>query len=178
MTPERGAGPRGPAGPDDKPEEQPDQRSGPDEETLGELRAFKRRAEMAPPGVVSAAVNAYQWRSVAVAVAGLEFDSAVDDDDQLARVRDAGAERRLRFVAAGRSVEVALVDNNRGLAGRVEPPLLGSMLLRRPDGSAASVPVDEHGQFFFEAVGRGPVSLRPLSSDGSVGDFETEWVTI
>jgi hypothetical protein len=156
----------------------PDGGAGPDDEMLAELRALRRRAEPAPPGAVAAAVAAFRWRSVAGAIAGLEFDSVVDDDDQLARVRDSAAERRLRFVGAGRAIEVALVDNNRALAGRVDPPLPGSMVLRHPDGATLSVPVDETGQFFFEAVGRGPVSLRPVPADGAAGDFETEWVTI
>jgi hypothetical protein len=145
---------------------------------LQELMALRSRTEAAPPGVVAAAVAAFRWRSLVAAVAGLEFDSLVDDDDQLARVRGPGGERRLRFVGAGRAIDVALVDANRGLAGRVDPPVLGSMVLRRADGTTLSAPVDEHGQFFFEAVRRGPVSLRPAPADGTLGDFETEWVTI
>jgi hypothetical protein len=156
----------------------PDEWAPSDDEMLEELRGLRHRAELAPPVAVAAAVAAFSWRSVADAVAELEFDSIVDDDDQVARVRDDGAERRLRFVGAGRAVEVALVDNNRALAGRVDPPLPGSMVLRHPDGATSSVPVDERGRFFFTSVGRGPVSLRPVSADGTLGDFETEWVTI
>ncbi|HXW82577.1 MAG TPA: hypothetical protein VEJ84_23975 [Acidimicrobiales bacterium] len=148
-----------------------------DEELIDQLRRLRHELA-APAAVIAAATDAFRWRSVAVAVAGLEFDSLVDDDDQLARVRGSGAERRLRFASPGRSVEVAVVDNNSGLAGRVDPPVVGTMVLRHPDGSAISTPLDERGEFFFEAVGRGPVSLRPVLADALTSDFETEWVTI
>jgi len=156
----------------------PDEWAQSDGEMLAELRGLRLRAELAPPVAVAAAVAAFSWRSVADAVAELEFDSVVDDDDQLARVRDDGAERRLRFVGAGRAIEVAVVDNNQALAGRVDPPLPGAMVLRHADGATSCAPVDEGGRFFFAAVRRGPVSLRPVSADGTLGDFETEWVTI
>ena len=94
------------------------------------------------------------------AIAGLEFDSAVDDDDDLARVRDAGSERRLRFRGAGRVVEVVLVDNTRRLAGQIDPPLAGSVVLRHSDGATLTAPVNHRGQFFFDSLRRGAFSLR------------------
>lgn len=150
-----------------------------DEALLQELRTVRRRAEAAPASVVAAAVAAFGWRSVAIAVAGLEFDSVLDeDDDDLARVRDGGGERRLRFASPGRALEVYVDGAGEGLLGRVDPPAAGSMVLRRPDGTTSTAPVDERGQFFFEAVGHGPVSFRPALASGAVGDFQTDWVTI
>lgn len=149
-----------------------------DQQALEELRAVMRRREQPPPPVVAAAIDAFRWQSVAQAIVGLEFDSLVDDDDQLARVRDEAGERRLCFAGAGHRIEIAMVGRNSALAGRVDPPLEGPMLLRHPDGSSLSAPVDENGRFFFEGVGHGPVSLRPARAHGLIGDFETEWVTI
>jgi hypothetical protein len=154
-----------------------DDSGGRGDDLLEELLALARRSEPAPASVVSAALDAFKWRGVAQAIVGLEFDSALDDD-RLARVRDAGAERRLRFVGAEQTVEVTLVDNNRRLAGRVDPPQPGSMVMRHPDGATASAPLDESGRFFFDTVRRGPVSLLSVRADGTNGDFETEWVTI
>jgi hypothetical protein len=151
---------------------------GADERLLEELSSLRRRVAPAPPEAVAAAKAAFAWRGVASAIAGLEFDSAVDDDDDLARVRDAGSERRLRFQDRGRLIEVSVLDNGRRLAGRVVPPLAGSMALRYPDGAALSSPVDDLGQFFFDKLRRGVVSLRQVPSDPAAGDFETEWVTI
>jgi hypothetical protein len=146
---------------------------------LAELVSLRRRVVPAPPEAVAAAKAAFAWRGVARAIAALEFDSAVDDDDDdLARVRAAGSERRLRFHGRGRLVEVSIVDNGRRLAGRVVPPLAGSMALCYPDGASLSSPLDDLGQFFFDALRHGTVSLRPVPTDPAAGGFETEWVTV
>jgi hypothetical protein len=147
------------------------------EELLEALRSVRRRLEPVPPAVVEQAMAAFAWRSVAASIAGLEFDSAVDDDE-LARVRDAGSERRLRFRGPGRVIEVVLVDNARRLAGRIEPPLAGSVMLRHSDGATSTAPVNEHGQFFFDTLRRGAFSLRNVPADRALSDFETEWVSI
>jgi hypothetical protein len=52
------------------------------------------------------------------------------------------------------------------------------VVLRHPDGVWLSAAVNQFGQFFFDAVPRGAVSLRPVATDGALADFETEWVTI
>lgn len=148
-----------------------------DERLLAELRSLALRIGPTPPALVEAAKAAFSWRSVATAIAGLEFDSAVDDDD-LARVRDGGPERRLRFRCPDHVVELTVADNNRAVAGRVDPPFAGTVVLRHPDGARLSAAVNQFGQFFFDAVPRGAVSLRPVATDHSVADFETEWVTI
>ena len=93
-----------------------------DEQILEELRILRRRAEPAPAAVVAAAVEAYRWRGVAEAVASVDFDSLIDDD-RLARVRDAAGERRLRFSVPGRTIEVAVIDNDGGVAGTRRPPV-------------------------------------------------------
>ena len=65
------------------------------------------------------------------------------------------------------------------LAGRVDPPFAGTVVLRHPDGVWLSASVNQFGQFFFDAVPRGAVSLRPVASGPqALADFETEWVTI
>ena len=148
-----------------------------DERLLAELRSLALRIGPTPPVLVEAAKAAFSWRSVATAIAGLEFDSAVDDDD-LARVRDGGPERRLRFRCPDHVVDVTVAGNNRSLAGRVDPPFAGTVVLRHPDGVWLSAAVNQFGQFFFDAVPRGAVSLRPFATDRALADFETEWVTI
>ena len=147
------------------------------EDILEAVRLLRRRMEPAPSVVVDDAIAAFSWRSVAVSIGGLEFDSAVDDDD-VARVRDAGSERRLRFRGADRVVELMLMDNSSRLAGRIDPPQAGSVVLRHSDGATCSAPVNERGQFFFDSLRHGAISLRNVPADRAVGEFETEWVTI
>jgi len=151
---------------------------GQESDTLAELRSVLRRVEPAPAAVLNAAKAAFNWRAVAVAIAGLEFDSAIDDDEDFARVRATGSERTLRFRAPGQVVEIALVDGNKRLSGRVDPPSGGSMVLRRPDGRESSAQVNEIGQFFFDHLGQGVISLKSVPGRSGVAGFETEWVTI
>jgi hypothetical protein len=148
-----------------------------DEEILQWVRAPKRRNEPAPEQVVDAAMRAFQWRSVAVAVAEVEFDSATDDDE-LARVRVDGGDRRLRFANGTGTVDMALVGDNRRLVGTVEPVFASSAVLCHPDGATVSAPIDDEGNFFFEEVQSGPVMLRLQPSGRANAVFETEWVTI
>ena len=148
-----------------------------EERLLTEVTGVLRRTERVPAAVLAAARDAYRWRRVASAIAELEFDSAVDDDD-LARVRDGGSERRLRFRVADRVAEVAVIDGGRRMVGRVDPPFGGSMVLRSPSGSTVNVEIDDLGRFIVEPLPRGAISLRHVPSDTAMADFETEWVTI
>jgi hypothetical protein len=152
--------------------------SGWDHRLFEEVVSVLRRAEPAPPEVLAAARDAYAWRRTVVAIAGLEFDSVIDDDDDLARVRDAGSERRLRFRGPSGTVEVTVIDGGRRLVGRFEPPVQGSVMLRHAGGSTATTAVDELGWFFFEALPQGAISLRPVPADPAASVFETEWVTV
>jgi hypothetical protein len=142
-----------------------------------EVVSILRRAEPVPARVSAAAREAFGWRSLAVAIAGLEFDSAVDDDD-LARVRDAGSERHLRFRDPDRVAEVSVIDGGRRLVGRLDPPMSGSVVMRHPGSPDVSTEVDPLGRFMFDRLPRGAVSLRSVPSEPGVRSFQTEWVTI
>jgi hypothetical protein len=142
-----------------------------------EIMAVLREVEPVPAGTVAAARAAYAWRSVAEAIAYLEFDSAVDDDD-LARVRDSGSERRLRFRSDGRVAEISVIDSGRRLVGRLEPPLAGSVQLRHPGSPDVAVQVDSLGQFLFDDLSPGTVRIRALPDDPKAAGFQTEWVTL
>lgn len=143
---------------------------------LAEVVEVLRRAEPVPSEVLAQARGALAWRSVAVSIAGLEFDSAVDDDD-LARVRGPGGERRLRFRGSEGVVQLSVIDGGRRLVGRLEPAMAGSVVLRHPSGSAAAR-IDGFGQFFFESLPRGSVSLSCVADSTGRARLETEWVTI
>lgn len=148
-----------------------------DSTLLEEVISVLRRAERPPAGVVAAANTAFGWRSVMTAVADLEFDSAVDEWD-LARVRAWTSERHLRFRGAGRVAEMSVIDGGRRLAGRVDPPMTGSVVLRHPGRPDVSAAVDHLGQFLFDSLPRGPMSIRIVPSDPGERGFQTEWVTV
>jgi hypothetical protein len=144
---------------------------------LQEVIWVLRTAEPVPSSVVSAAEGAYAWRSVMAAVADLEFDSAVDHDD-LARVRAGRTERRLRFRGVGGVAEMVVIDDGRRLAGRVEPAVPGAVFLRHPGHPDVAARMNELGQFLFENLPKGPISVRTAPADPGVPGFQTEWVTI
>ena len=148
-----------------------------DEDFLSEIVSFLRRAEPVPAMVVSAAKTAYGWRSVVAAVADLEFDSAVDEDD-LARVRAGAAERRLRFRVDDATVEISIIDAGRRLIGRLSPGYAGSVLLRHPGRPDVPTSLDSMGQFLFDRLPKGPMSIRAVPVDPDNAGFQTEWVTI
>jgi hypothetical protein len=149
----------------------------PESSLLAEVISVLRAAPPVPAAVVSGAEAAYGWRSVMAAIADLEFDSAVDDDD-LARVRSGGNERRLRFRGAGAVADLSVIDDGHRLAGRLEPPIQGSVVLRHPGRPDVTTRVDELGQFLFENLPKGAVSVRTVPTDPDTPGFQTEWVTI
>lgn len=149
----------------------------PEARLLEEAIAVLRAAEPVPASVVAAGKAAFGWRSVVAAVADLVFDSAVDDDD-LARVRAGISERHLRFRGRAVTAELSVIDDGRRLAGRLELPVPGWVLLRHPGQADLSAAVDSLGQFLFEGVPRGAVSVRAVPDDPELDGFQTEWVTI
>ncbi len=144
---------------------------------LSEVISVLRQVDSPPPAVLAGAKTAYGWRSVVAAGADLEFDSAVDDDD-LARVRSAMSERLLRFRTATTVAELSVIDAGRRIAGRLYPPFPGRVLLRHPGRPDTEAEVDDLGQFLFENVPRGAVSVRAMPTDPAHPGFQTEWVTL
>ncbi len=144
---------------------------------LDERISVLRNAEPPPLAVMASAKAAYGWRSVVAAVADLEFDSAVDDDD-LVRVRAGMSERLLRFRSGTAVAELSVIDDGRRVAGRLYPPVAKVVVLRHPGRPDIRADVDDFGQFLFENVPRGAISVRTVPSDPSCMGFQTEWVTI
>ena len=132
--------------------------------------------EKVPPSVISAAKTSFGWRNVTAAVADLDFDSATEEVS-VAPGSPAPA-RHMRFSREGFSVEITVTRSGQRLGGRFDPPIAGSVRLSRPGRPELAAAVDSKGRFRFEAVGRGPVSIRTISSDPRSRGFQTAWVTI
>jgi hypothetical protein len=146
-----------------------------DDELLVAVGRTVKLTEAVPAEVVRQAKAAFAWRDIAVTLAMLEDDSLIDDDG-LARVRSARHERRISFQAAAGSMKVSIIDGGHRLVGQVEPMATGVVQLRQPSGTQTTA-ADRFGQFLFESIHHGPVSIRWQPDDSSAG-FETEWVTI
>jgi len=146
-----------------------------DDELFDRLKRATGLAEVPPPGVLRQALEAFSWRGVSTALAAIDYDSAIDDDDS-ARVRAAGRDRRLSFRGSQGVLEVSVIDDGQRLVGRVEPASPGQVQLRHPSRTDTAV-ADRFGHFVFESLEPGPVSFNWQPEDGASG-FDTEWVTI
>lgn len=132
-------------------------------------------AEPPPVDVVRQAKAAFAWRDISMGLAVLDYDSAVDDDG-LARVRSGTRDRQLTFRGPLGTIEVSVLAGGQRLVGRVEPVGAGAVVLRQPSGTRTAA-ADRFGQFIFESIDRGPVSIRWQPEDSADG-FDTEWVTV
>ena len=138
--------------------------------------SFSRLA--VPDGVRRQALDAFAWASVARTVAEISFDSLLDGDDDLARVRSGQAsERRLRFEAPGATLDISVVDNGRRIVGSVAPAMGGTVELRHPTTAPTTAELDAAGTFYAERVPRGSLSVRVIPTGDAEG-FVTEWITI
>jgi hypothetical protein len=143
---------------------------------LDEAVRVLRDAEPVPTAVMAQARGAFAWRNLSAAIAELEFDSAVDNDD-LARVRGRNEERRLSFRGPDLTVELSVTDGGRRLVGNITPVRAATIELRNPQRTQTTS-VDDRGSFLFERIPRGSVSLRCTMAGGEARDIETEWVTL
>jgi hypothetical protein len=142
---------------------------------LGRVGRVLSLAETPPADVVRQAKEAFAWRDISMGLALLDYDSAVDDDG-MARVRSGTRDRQLSFRGPLGVIEVSVLAGGQRLVGRVEPVGAGAVVLRQPSGTRTTA-ADRFGQFIFESIDRGPVSIRWQPEDSSPG-FDTEWVTL
>lgn len=144
---------------------------------LRELAGVLSRAETVPPDVVRQAKAARAWRDISASIALLEYDSLVDDDDDLARVRAAGAERTLIFRVDETVIRLAVLDGGRRLAGQLTPASFARVEVRQP-GGVRRADVDSLGVFLVDGPLSGALSLRCTPAEAGRGVVETEWVTV
>lgn len=150
-----------------------DQPPADEHELLSELRAALEGRDGVPESVSEAARTAFTWRTIDAELAGLSYDSLLDDKE-LAGVRSAGdGARMLTFESADLTVEIA-VDRGR-LIGQLEPAQSGQVEVRHAGGSV-TVQADEVGRFACDNVPRGPFSLRCVTSAAT--PIVTDWIVL
>ena len=115
-------------------------------------------------------------RDASARVAGLTYDSVLDDEWSV-RMRAAPTQRLLTFTSGGSTIELAVeaVLERRQLSGRISPAHGRAIELAHRDGRR-SVPVDDAGCFVFDDVPAGVV--RVGWSDAGDARLETPWVAI
>lgn len=148
-----------------------------DEATLASLREAVERFDPVPASVREAAVAAFAWRTVDAELAGLVYDSALDER-ALEGVRGDGGPRLVTFEGAGLTVEVEVAAQGRlrRLVGQLVPPASAVVHVHHAS-RVSSAEADELGRFVVDEVLAGPVriSCRPVPAGPRV---DTDWVTL
>lgn len=147
------------------------------EVTFRRLAELVRSSEPVPSSVVEAARESFAWRSIDDELARLVYDSALDDE-LLARARGAAPVRLLTFEASDIALEVEVVEGRRrSLSCQVVPPQAAELEVRHREG-LISLGRDELGMFHMTTLPDGPVSLRCVPEESTVGPAATSWVTL
>jgi len=142
-----------------------------DDLLLTELGAALR--EDVPQPMVSAAKDAYTWRTIDAELAVLSADSADDLEAVGARGGGSTAVRALSFEAPSLTIEVDIGPE--GLLGQFVPPQSGTVQPRTRTRLLATVPVDDLGRF---SVLSGPLAPFRLYCETSTGiRVLTDWVS-
>jgi hypothetical protein len=151
-----------------------------DDEVLELLRGALRREDPPPDEVVTAAKEAWTWRTIDAELAALTYDSALDEE-ALAGVRGVATARTLSFGDAQLLIEIELTAAGGGddllrLEGQVAPPTAGAIVVERVDGHPAlPLSTDDLGRFHADRLDPGVVRLR-LDHDGRT--LVTDWFAI
>lgn len=141
---------------------------------LAELRSVCDRADPVPSSVVTAAREAFTWRTIDAELAELTADSLLAG----AAVRSADAARLLTFEAPGLEVEVevAQAGAQRRLTGQLIPVGEALVTIRWSNGTL-QINADEMGRFAADAVPAGTVSIE-VRRTGVAHPVVTSWVSI
>jgi hypothetical protein len=146
-----------------------------DDRLFAELRDALRAARVVPRGFVEAGKAAYAWHGVDAELAALTYDSALDEQFLAAANRAEPAPlRALTFASPELTVELEVTDD--ALLGQLVPPQPGELEVRRADGSAITVPIDELGCFVVRPIPAGAFRLHCRTADGSA--VLTDWITL
>lgn len=123
--------------------------------------------------VITAAQDAYTWRTIDSELAEIVFDSV---DQEPVGVRSGEATRQVTFRAPGVEIEVmVMAEGTRRLIGQLVPPQPAVVELRH-GASVREGATDHLGRFSFLEVPTGPVQVAVVTSDES--RVVSEWMLV
>jgi len=153
----------------------------PDEQLMGELRAFFAEVDPVPPLVIEAAKASLGWRRLDADLAELLTDSALAEES-IALARGSAASVRAVTFGSGAltiDIEVHVDDHARTLLGQLSPGAPTTLEIQTTAEAPLSVQTDELGRFRVRLPAGGPVRLRVLGGEGRAGPVvETSWITV
>lgn len=147
--------------------------SGEDDALMADIRQALAQSAPGSDAVLEAGRRAFTWRTVDEELAGLTYDSLLDDG---ALVRGApGAARSLLFDAEDLSMEVDILPGR--LVGQLVPGVPGEIVVESRTGDVARAAADDEGCFTI-AVGTTTDPLLRLRCTTALGVVVTDWVSI
>jgi len=155
----------------------------PDEQLVGELRAFFAEVDPVPPLVIELATASLGWRRLDAELAELLSDSALEEES-VALARSSGAAVRAVTFGSGEltiDLEVHSDDHGRTLLGQLSPPVATTIEVQTATDAPASAEAqaDRLGRFRVRLPSGGPIRLRVLGEGGSSRPpVETSWITV
>lgn len=153
----------------------------PDEQLMGELRAFFAEVDPVPPLVSDTAKASLGWRRLDADLAELLTDSALEEEP-FALTR--GGEAPVRAVTFGTGaltidIEVHVDDQGRTVLGQLSPAASAKLEIQTTAEAPLSTETDHLGRFRIRLPAGGPIRLRVLGAEGRPGPaVETSWITV
>jgi hypothetical protein len=131
-------------------------------DALGQSLAASRNV---PPAIITAARNAYGWRTFDTELAQLIYDSGRDRDLALSRQSETAAARAFTFASADLTIEIEASDDS--LLGQVVPVQQGSVQIQTSTGEVMTAALDELGCFTVRPIPAVPFRLHCRTAGGS-----------
>jgi hypothetical protein len=142
-------------------------------ETLAKLRTGLEQSDPPPETIGEFAKALFGWRDIDATLAELSFDSI--DSEVPTGVRSTAVGRMISFQAGKWLVDIEYDSASGHLMGRVSPDSQVTVELHS-SGARFSVEGDTSGNFEFDNVITGPVSLVFHFDDGQ--SVKTTWVVL
>jgi len=153
-----------------------------DEQLLAALREALSASDPPPSWCVELAKESFALRTIDAELAALTEDSALDGAalTRSTRLPADSAPRFAVFDADSLSVEIEVIPGSRAgswqLVGRLTPPAVATVGIRRPSHDPAEVTADDFGRFMIDQLAAGPLSLA-IEVEGRP-PVVTQWITV
>lgn len=142
-----------------------------DQEIQNLLAEALQSADPVPDHVLTAAKEAFAWRTIDTELAELVYDSSLEG---LVGIRSSETARQVTFRAPGVEIEVmVMAEGTRRIVGQLVPPQKATVEIHI-ENVVRETGTDGLGRFSFSDVPTGPVQIAVNGSEGA--RIVTEWV--
>jgi len=143
-----------------------------DEHLIALLSEAMTGDDLVPPEVLEAGYASFTWRTIDGELAGLTYDSCVEEPSRSGvRSQQAGL-RAMTFASSSLTIEMEVTSTS--LMGQLVPAHTGEVLLSFHDGTGRRVPVDELGTFTIDPIPEDRFRLQVAGQP----QVTTDWIVL